>query len=389
MKMKAAASSIFTSALVSIFAFSLTACGPAPGGPPPTGGTPKVTVVEIQSSPLTLTSELPGRVTSMVDAQIRPQVTGIIKKRLFEEGSMVKAGQLLYKIDPVTYRAAVDSAQATLSRANASLSMSKLKADRNEELVKIRAVSQQESDESDAALQEAKADVASAKAELQTQKINLQYTDIKAPVSGRISRSSATIGSLVTANQSEVLATIQKLDPIYVDVTQSSLALLNLKQSLAADTLKQGSASVDIVLQNGMHYPEKGELQFSEVTVDQDTDMVTLRVKAPNTDHDLLPGMYVQTVLEMGVIDDAILVPQQSVMRDASGNSTVLIVNGDSVVEARPINVSQAVGNKWLVTKGLSTGDRVVVKGLQTARPGAKVELVSADANTAPSTAEK
>ena len=387
--MKAAASSIFTSALVSIFAFSLTACGPAPGGPPPTGGTPKVTVVEIQSSPLTLTSELPGRVTSMVDAQIRPQVTGIIKKRLFEEGSMVKAGQLLYKIDPVTYRAAVDSAQATLSRANASLSMSKLKADRNEELVKIRAVSQQESDESDAALQEAKADVASAKAELQTQKINLQYTDIKAPVSGRISRSSATIGSLVTANQSEVLATIQKLDPIYVDVTQSSLALLNLKQSLAADTLKQGSASVDIVLQNGMHYPEKGELQFSEVTVDQDTDMVTLRVKAPNTDHDLLPGMYVQTVLEMGVIDDAILVPQQSVMRDASGNSTVLIVNGDSVVEARPINVSQAVGNKWLVTKGLSTGDRVVVKGLQTARPGAKVELVSADANTAPSTAEK
>lgn len=383
--MKTISSSVFTASLVALFAGSLVACGPAPsGGPPEITGVPKVSVVVLHAAPLTLTSELPGRVTAIVNAQVRPQVTGIIQKQLFDEGSMVESGQLLYKIDPVTYRAAVDNAKATLAHAEASLSIAKLEAKRNQELLGIRAVSRQVADESDAALKQAEADVASAHAALQTQSINLQYTDIKAPVSGRIGRSAVTIGSLVTANQLDVLATIQQLDPIYIDAAQPSLALLELKQSLPADSLKSGTTAVDIVLPNGQHYPDKGVMQFSEAIVDQDTDTVTLRIKTPNRDNDLLPGMYVRAMLEIGVIDNAILLPQQSLIRDANGQCLVWLVNADNIIEQHVIKVSKAIGNQWLLNEGLSSGDRVIVEGFQKARIGAKVDVLSAEMNATP-----
>ena len=385
--MKKIASASYSIILITLFTNLLVACGPAPSPPPSMMGIPEVSVVQLQSGPLTLTSELPGRVTAIVDAQVRPQVTGIIQQRLFEEGSMVKAGQLLYKIDPVTYRAAVDSAKATLARAEASLSIAKLKADRNRRLVNINAISKQDADESDAAVKQAEADLAAAQADLHAQRINLQYTDIKAPVAGRISRTSATIGTLVTANQANVLATIQQLDPIYIDVSQPSLALLNLKQSLSKGVLQEGTAAVDILMQNGMYHPNKGVMKFSEVTVDQATDTVTLRVKAPNTNGDLLPGMYVKTVINMGVVNNAILLSQKAVMRDALGKSYVWVVNVDNVVEQHSINISQAIGNQWLVNSGVSDGDRVIVEGFQKAKPGTKVEIASVEISSTPSPA--
>lgn len=383
--MKKNASAPYSIIFITLFTNLLVACGPAPSPPPSTMGIAEVSVEQLQSRPLTLTSELPGRVTAIVDAQIRPQVTGIIQQRLFEEGSMVKAGQLLYKIDPVTYRAAVDSAKATVARAEASLSIAKLKADRNRKLVKINAVSKQDADESDAALKQAEADLNAARADLHTQRINLLYTDIKAPVAGRISRTSATIGTLVTANQANVLATIQQLDPIYIDVSQPSLALLNLKQSLSKGELQESTSTVDIMLQNGMHLPNKGVMKFSEVTVDQATDTVTLRVKTSNTNNDLLPGMYVKTVINMGVIDNAILLPQKAVMRDALGKSYVWVVNADNKVEQHPIKISQAIGNQWLINEGLYSGDRVIVEGFQKAKPGSQVEIASVEISAPPS----
>jgi membrane fusion protein (multidrug efflux system) len=357
----------------------LVACGPAPSGPPEMTGTAKVSVVKLQTTPLTLTSELPGRVRAVVAAQVRPQVTGILQQRLFEEGAIVKKGQLLYKIDPTSYLAEVNRAEATLDHATAAFELAKLKAERNHQLRKIKAVSQQVVDDSDATLKEAQADIASARAELQAQRINLKYTDIKAPVSGRISRSTATIGSLVTANQQLELATIQQLDPIYIDVTQPSLALLELKQSLPENSLHQGSANVDILLQGDMKYPEKGKIQFSEVSVDQNTDTVTLRIQAPNSDSDLLPGMYVRARLEMGRIDKAILLPQQALIRDTNGQSFVWIINDDDAVEQRSVKVSKAIGNQWLVNEGLAATERVMVAGFQKAKVGAKVDVISVE----------
>ena len=365
-------------AWAALYALCLTACGQAPGGPPPaTTGTPKVSAITLESEPFILVAELPGRVTPMIGAQVRPQVTGIIEKRLFVEGDRVAPGQLLYQLDPATYKASVDSAEADLARAKASLNLAQLKAKRNRELMAIKAISQQDADESNAGLKQAQADVAAAKAELQTHQINLQYTKIRSPVAGRIGRSAVTAGALVTANQATALATVQQLDPIYIDVTQSSLALLELKRSLSAGALSPSTAPVVIMLQNGARHVKNGTLEFSEARVDETTDTVTLRIKVPNPNGDLLPGMYARALLEAGVVEDAILVPQQALARDAEGQGYVALVDATGVMVQRKVTVSRAVGNQWLIEDGLSPGEQIIVEGQQKVQPGSKVEVVA------------
>jgi membrane fusion protein (multidrug efflux system) len=364
----------------------LVGCGGPPGGPPPAaGGTPQVSVLTLQPQRVALTTELPGRVASTVSAEVRPQVSGIVQKRLFAEGSTVHAGQLLYQIDPAGYRAAVDNAAATLAKAQASLEAAKLKAARNHELVAIQAVSRQDADDADSALKQAEADVASAKAALETQRINLAYTRVTAPVAGRIGRSSVTPGALVTANQASALATVQQLDPVYVDVTQPSAALLVLKRSLADGTLKNAAAKVKLVLEDGSTYAEPGVLKFSEVNVDPNTGSVTLRVQVPNPRGELLPGMYVRAVVEQGVLENALLVPQQALARDAAGQASVAVVGADGKLQRRSVTATRPIGDQWLVSSGLAAGDRVAVEGQQKVTPGTAVQAMPLDAGKAPS----
>lgn len=351
---------------------------------------PDVGVVDIQAQAVTLTTELPGRTSAFQVSEVRPQVGGIIQKRLFVEGADVKAGQALYQIDPATYQAAYDSARANLAKAEASLISVRNKASRYEELVAIKAVSQQDNDDSQAALKQAQADVAAAKAAVETARINLDYTRVSSPISGRVGRSSITPGALVTAGQSAALATVQQLDTMYVDVTQSSAELLRLRRDLASGQLKvagANQASVKLVLEDGSIYPEAGKLQFSDVTVDQSTGSITLRAVFPNPKGDLLPGMYVRTVLEEGREDRAILVPQQGVTRDTKGNPTALVVGADNKVELRVLKTGRTVGDKWLVSEGLKAGDKLIVDGLQKIGPGMPVNPVpalSADKAAAP-----
>jgi len=351
---------------------------------------PDVGVVDIQAQAITLTTELSGRTSAFQVSEVRPQVGGIIQKRLFVEGADVKAGQALYQIDPATYQATYDSARASLAKAEASLISIRNKASRYEELVAIKAVSQQDNDDSQAALKQAQADVASAKAAVETARINLDYTRVAAPISGRIGRSSVTPGALVTAGQSAALATVQQLDTIYVDVTQSSAELLRLKRDLASGQLKAAGAnqaSVKLILEDGSVYPEAGKLQFSDVTVDQSTGSITLRAVFPNPKGDLLPGMYVRAVLEEGGEDRAILVPQQGVTRDTKGNPTALVVGADNKVELRVLKTRRTVGDKWLVSEGLKAGDKLIVDGLQKIGPGMPINPVpalSADKAAAP-----
>jgi len=351
---------------------------------------PDVGIVEIQAQAVTLTTELSGRTSAFQVSEVRPQVGGIIQKRLFVEGADVKAGQALYQIDPATYQATYDSARASLAKAEASLISTRNKASRYEELVAIKAVSQQDNDDSQAALKQAQADVASAKAAVETARINLDYTRVAAPISGRIGRSSVTPGALVTAGQSAALATVQQLDTIYVDVTQSSAELLRLKRDLASGQLKAAGAnqaSVKLMLEDGSVYPEAGKLQFSDVTVDQSTGSITLRAVFPNPKGDLLPGMYVRAVLEEGGEDRAILVPQQGVTRDTKGNPTALVVGAENKVELRVLKTRRTVGDKWLVSEGLKAGDKLIVDGLLKFGPGMPVNPVpalSADKAAAP-----
>jgi len=356
-------------------ASALSACGPAPQ-PPATGdhGIPQVSVVTVKAQRLALTTELPGRVAPALIAEVRPQITGLVQHRRFKEGSEVKAGELLYQIDSATYRANVDNAQAALDKAEANLVAVRLKAGRFKELAAIKAVSQQDADDAAALLQQAEADVSAAKAALQTHRINLGYTNITAPISGRIGRSTVTSGALVTANQANAMATVQQLDPIYVDVTQSASTLLALKRSMDAGTLKSGTAKVRLVLEDGIHYSSTGTLQFSEVTVDQSTGAVTLRAEFPNPHADLLPGMYARAVVEEGLLEQAILVPQQAVGRDTTGKPYAFVVDGDGNLQQRPLTTDRAVGDQWLVSEGLQSGDIVVVEGQQRARPGQPVQ---------------
>jgi len=305
----------------------LGACGKPPGmgGPAPAQGTPQVGVVTVQPQRLAMTTELPGRTSPVQIADVRPQVTGLVQSRNFKEGSDVKAGALLYQIDPATYRVSVDSAQAALAKAEASLQTVRLKAERYKELVGIKAVSQQDADDAAASLQQGEADVASAKAALESSRINLAYTRVTAPISGRIGRSSVTAGALVTANQATALSTVQQMDPIYVDVTQSATAVLRLRRALAQGELSGGTANaaqVSLLLEDGSRYALPGKLQFSDVTVDQGTGAITLRAVFPNPNADLLPGMYVRAVVEEGVNEQALLVPRTAKAHTWRGQQT-------------------------------------------------------------------
>ena len=366
-------------AVVLALGLAVSGCGNQTTATSPPPAPPEVGIMVMQPESVTLTTELSGRIAPHMIAEVRPQVGGIVQQRLFTEGSDVKAGQVLYQIDPATYRAAFASARAALTRAEASLSSVRLKEERFRELVQINAVSQQDYDDSSAALKQAEADVEASKAAVESARIDLDYTSVKAPISGRIGRSTVTTGALVTTNQTEPLATIQQLDPVYVDVTQSTSELLRLKQNLASGLLKSnGSAQarVNLLLEDGTPYPLPGTLKFSEVTVDQSTGSVTLRTLFPNPEQLLLPGMFVRTILEEGVSEQAILVPQRGVTRNPAGNALVMIVGAEEKVEPRLIKVARTVGDNWLVSEGLETGDRVILEGIQRARPGTQVKTV-------------
>ena len=356
---------------------SLTGCSkPKSAGPPPSGP-PEVGIIVVKPEKITLTTELSGRTSPQQSAEVRPQVGGIIQKRLFTEGSDVKAGQVLYQIDPATYQAAFASTKASQARAEANLNSVRLKAERYQELVGIKAVSQQDNDDAQAMFKQAEADVASTKAAVETARINLAYTRITAPISGRIGRSTITDGALVTASQPTALATIQQLGSMYVDVTQSTADMLKLKQNLANGVLKKSnSALVKLLLEDGSPYPLTGTLKFSEVTVDQSTGSVTLRAVFPNPKQALLPGMFVRALIVEGVNENAILIPQRGVTRNPKGDAVVMTVGAEQKVEPRPIKVVRTVGDSWLVSDGLKTGDRVILEGLQKARPGTAVKAV-------------
>lgn len=346
-----------------------------PVAPPP----PEVGVVTLQTQKVTLTSELPGRTAPCQIAEVRPQISGIVQKRLFTEGREVKAGQLLYQIDPASSRAALASARANLARSEANLSPVRLKATRFADLLTSHAVSQQDNEAAQAELKQAEAEVAAAQATLQSATINLDFTSIVAPISGRIGRSSVTVGALVTSNQDASLATIQQLDPIYVDVTRSSSEMLQLKQQLASGALQTdaaGAARVKLFLEDGTPYAHPGTLKFSEVSVDPSTGSVSLRTLFPNPEQLLLPGMFVRALLEEGVNSEGLLVPQRGVTRDPSGGAMVMAVNAEEKVEVRMIKVVRTVGDSWLVAEGLQAGDRVIVEGLQKARPGTVVKAL-------------
>lgn len=340
---------------------------------------PEVGVIVVQPQSVTLTTELAGRTSAFLIAEVRPQIGGIIQKRLFTEGSDIKAGEVLYQIDPAFYQSAYNSAKAALVRTEANLIPIRLKAERYQELVKINAVSQQDYDDASAALKQAEADIEAGKAAVETARINLAYTKVTAPISGRIGRSSVTDGALVTASQSAALATIQQLSSVYVDVTQSSSELLRLKQNLASGLLKSNGAAqakVRLLLEDGSAYPLPGTLKFSEVTVDQSTGSVTLRAIFPNPNQTLLPGMFVRAIMEEGVSEHAILVPQRGVTRNPNGSAMVMVVGSEEKVEPITIKVVRTVDDNWLVSEGLKAGDRVILEGLQKARPGTPVKAV-------------
>lgn len=350
-----------------------------PGGAGGGKGPPEVGVVVVKQEPVTLTTELTGRISPQMVAEVRPQVGGIIKKRLFEEGGHVKAGDVLYQIDPATYQAAVDSAKAALAKAEANAFTLGKKTERYRQLVAIDAVSRQDYDDTEAAFKQAGADVENGKAILETAKIDLAYTRVTAPISGVIGRSAVTPGALVTANQASALAVIQQLDPVFVDVTQSSADILRLKRNLASGGLKgggQGQARVQLMLEDGSAYQHEGALEFSEVSVDQTTGSVTLRAQFPNPEQYLLPGMFVRAIIREGVREQAMLVPQRGVGRNSVGMATALVVGANEMVELRMIGTERAIGDAWLVTDGLQTGDRVIVEGLQRVRPGVPVKAV-------------
>jgi len=348
--------------------------------PPPI---PEVAALAVRPEQVELTTELPGRTSAYRVAEIRPQVNGIVLKRMFREGADVKAGEVLYQIDPAHYQSALTNASAALSRAEANLPAVRSRADRYKDLIADKAVSQQDYDDASAALKQAEADVESWKAAVESARINLAYTRITAPISGRIGRSAVTEGALVTAHQPLALATIQQLDPIYMDVPQSTADLLRLKSRLKAGHLDRSGTNqkkVQLLLEDGTTYPEEGTLEFQDVTVDPTTGSVILRVVFPNPQGVLLPGMFERAVVKEGVNRRAILIPQQAVSRDPKGNPTVLIVDGGGKVEPRLLEIDRAIGDKWLVTSGLVSGDRVIVEGLQKVRPGASVKVVPFEA---------
>lgn len=350
---------------------------------------PEVGVVTLATQPLSLSSELSGRTVAHMVAQIRPQVGGIIQKRAFTEGALVKAGDLLYQIDPASYQAAYASAKASVARAEATVGAARLKAQRQSELLAIDAISKQDHEDAQTVLQQAEADLAAAKAALETASINLERTRLTSPISGRVEASSVTPGALVTANQTTELTTVQQLDPIYVDIPQSSAEVLQLRKALAAGTLKADgdAARIRVVLEDGSLYKHEGKLQFSGVTVNTTTGAVTLRALVPNPERLLMPGMYVRAKLENGTDPEALLVPQQGIGRDNAGRATALVVGDDGKVELRSVTVAETVDKNWRVTDGLAAGDKVIVEGSGKVRPGQRVNAVAVDLNAKPAAA--
>ena len=333
----------------------------------PAAQAPQVGVVTLQPQAFTLTSELPGRTSAYRVAEVRPQVNGIILKRLFKEGSEVKAGQQLYQIDPAVY-------EANLANAQANLQATRSLADRYKQLIDEQAVSRQEYDDANAKRLQAEASLKSAQ-------IDLRYTKVMAPISGRIGRSSVTEGALVSNGQTNAMATIQQLDPIYVDVTQSSAELLKLRRDLEGGQLQkagENAAKVQLILEDGSTFAQEGRLEFSEVSVDETTGSVTLRAVFPNPDHTLLPGMFVHARLQAGVNANAILAPQQGVTRDLKGTPTAMVVNQQNKVELRQLKASRTLGSDWLIEEGLNPGDRLITEGLQYVRPGVEVKVSEA-----------
>ncbi len=364
--------------LASVIGMALwvTACSPQEEKAQ-SGAAPKsveVGVYNVVAKSQVIQVELPGRSKAFLEAEVRPQVSGIVTKRSFVEGGNVKQGQSLYQIDSATYKAALVSAEADLARASANLASAKAKAARYQQLVKTNAISKQEFDEAEAAYKEALASVTVAEAAINTAKINLEYTEVLAPISGRIGKSSVTAGALVTANQSQTLATIQQLDPINVDIAQSSAQLLRLKAKLQQGKLQAAdNADVQLVLEDGTVYSQMGKLQFAEVSVDENTGSVILRAEFPNPDGILLPGMYVRAVLNTGTDPQAILVPQKGISRDAKGNAVAMVINEQGVVEAKIVTTAEVIDHQWRITSGLNVGDKLIVEGLQKIRPGAPV----------------
>ncbi|EDQ2286764.1 efflux RND transporter periplasmic adaptor subunit [Salmonella enterica subsp. arizonae] len=342
-------------------------------------GEPQVTIDVVETAPLAVTTELPGRTSAFRIAEVRPQVSGIVLKRNFTEGSDVEAGQSLYQIDPATYQADYDSAKGELAKSEAAAAIAHLTVKRYVPLIGTKYISQQEYDQAIADARQSDAAVVAAKAAVESARINLAYTKVTSPISGRIGKSNVTEGALVTNGQSTELATVQQLDPIYVDVTQSSNDFMRLRQSVEQGSLHKDSASstVELVMENGQVYPLKGTLQFSDVTVDESTGSITLRAVFPNPQHSLLPGMFVRARIDEGVQPNAILVPQQGVTRTPRGDAMVMVVNDKSLVEARNVVAAQAIGDKWLISEGLKPGDKVIVSGLQKARPGVKVKATT------------
>lgn len=374
-------------------ALFLTACSPAGAqGPAGAAGPAPVTVLTLQPQRVELSAELAGRTVAYQTAEVRPQVNGIVKTRAFTEGSDVKAGQVLYQIDPASYQAALDSAKATLAKAEATAATARLKAGRYDELAGIDAVSKQLRDDAQAALKQAQADVASAAAAMRSAQIDLDRTRVSAPIAGRIGRSAVTPGALVTANQAGAMATLQQLDPIYVDVTQTSAELLRLQRQLTDGTLQRdaaGQARVKLLLEDGTTYALEGKLQFSELQVDPASGSVTLRAQFPNPKRQLLPGMYVRAQVQSGVQAQALLAPQSAVSRDAKGNATAFVIGKDGKAEPRQLQTGAVVNGQWLVTSGLAAGDQLIVDGLQRLRPGAPVQAAAAaPAQTAASAAQ-
>jgi membrane fusion protein (multidrug efflux system) len=360
---------------------ALDSCGDRRAGATPQMPPPEVGVVVMQSQPVMLSTELSGRTAPYEVSDVRPQVNGIIKARLFTEGGDVHAGQVLYQIDPSSYQAVYDQAKALLASAQANVATTKAKADRYADLVKINAVSRQDFDDAEATAHQAVAAVAQQQAAVEAARINLNYTRVTAPIRGRVGRSAFTQGALVTAGQAEALTTIQRLDPIYVDVTQSASDLLRLRRELATGRLEAtgaASAVVRLKLEDGTDYPLTGKLQFTDVTVDQSSGAVTLRAVFPNPNGMLLPGMYVRAVINEGVNPQAILVPQQGVTRNQQGDPTAMVVDGAGKAETRTLKTERAIGDKWLVSSGLKAGDKVIVEGLLRVRPGAAVKVVQA-----------
>ncbi|MBJ3591899.1 efflux RND transporter periplasmic adaptor subunit [Salmonella enterica subsp. enterica serovar Saintpaul] len=351
---------------------------------------PQVTVHVVESTPLAVTTELPGRTTAFRIAEVRPQVSGIVLKRNFTEGSDVEAGQSLYQIDPATYQADYNSAKGELAKSEAAAAIAHLTVKRYIPLVGTKYISQQEYDQAIADARQADASVIAAKAAVESARINLAYTRVTSPISGRIGKSNVTEGALVTNGQATELATVQQLDPIYVDVTQSSNDFMRLKQSVEQGSLHKDNtrSNVELVMENGQSYPLKGSLQFSDVTVDESTGSITLRAVFPNPQHTLLPGMFVRARIDEGVQPNAILVPQQGVTRTPRGDATVMVVNDKSQVEARPVVAAQAIGDKWLISEGLQPGDKVIVSGLQKARPGVQVKATADTATPATKAAQ-